>query len=106
MMSKLLSDLFDISELAHHGPENIFISLLKIIGSFILLMMVNVKMTLILIAVTAVMVVFSFFQNGKMRTTFMDNRKKIAKVNACLLYTSFLFVKSLTISTCFIKTLN
>ena len=82
MMSKLLSDLFDISELAHHGPENIFISLLKIIGSFILLMMVNVKMTLILIAVTAVMVVFSFFQNGKMRTTFMDNRKKIAKVNA------------------------
>lgn len=82
MMSKLLSDLFDISELAHHGPENIFISLLKIIGSFILLMRVNVKMTLILIAVTAVMVVFSFLQNGKMRETFMDNRRKIAKVNA------------------------
>ncbi|MDD6175028.1 MAG: ABC transporter ATP-binding protein [Firmicutes bacterium] len=82
MMSKLLSDLFDISELAHHGPENIFISLLKIIGSFVLLMLVNVRMTLILIAVTAVMVVFSLFQNEKMRSTFMDNRKKIAKVNA------------------------
>lgn len=82
MMSKLLSDLFDISELAHHGPENIFISLLKIIGSFVLLMTVNVKMTLILIVVTVVMAVFTAAQNGKMRTTFMDNRKKIAKVNA------------------------
>ncbi len=82
MMSKLLSDLFDISELAHHGPENVFISAIKIIGSFVLLMMVNVKMTLILIAVTAVMVIFSWFQNKKMQTTFMDNRKKIAKVNA------------------------
>ena len=47
MMSKIVSDLFDISELAHHGPENIFISLLKIIGSFILLSMINNKLTLI-----------------------------------------------------------
>jgi ATP-binding cassette subfamily B protein len=82
MMSKLVSDLFDISELAHHGPENIFISLLKIIGSFVLMMLMNVPMTLILAAVTAVMLVFSIFQNKKMRAIFLDNRKKIAGVNS------------------------
>ncbi|MCB7288151.1 ABC transporter transmembrane domain-containing protein, partial [[Clostridium] scindens] len=52
MMSKLVSDLFDISEFAHHGPENVFISLLKIIGSFLLLLYIHVPLTLILIAVT------------------------------------------------------
>ena len=84
MMSKLISDLFDIAELAHHGPENIFISVLKIIGSFALLMMINVRMTLILLCVTTVMVVFSFRKNIKMRRTFLDNRRKIAKVNSRL----------------------
>jgi len=82
MMSKLVSDLFDISELAHHGPENILISLLKILGSFALMMFINVPMTLILIAVTAVMIVFSISKNRKMRAIFMDNRKKIAGVNS------------------------
>jgi len=82
MMSKLVSDLFDISELAHHGPENVFISLLKIVGSFAILMSINVKMTLILFAVTAVMVVYSYFMNKKMTSVFFDNRVKIAKVNA------------------------
>ena len=84
MMSKLISDLFDIAELAHHGPENIFISVLKIIGSFTLLMMINVRMTLILLCVTIIMVVFSFRKNIKMRRTFLDNRRKIAKVNSRL----------------------
>ena len=84
MMSKLVSDLFDISELAHHGPENIFISLLKIFGSFVLLLWINVPMTLILLAVTRVMLAFSVWQNGKMRAVFMDNRRKIAGVNASL----------------------
>ncbi len=84
MMSKLVSDLFDISELAHHGPENIFISLLKIFGSFALLLWINVPMTLILLAVTLVMLVFSVWQNRKMRAVFMDNRRKIAGVNASL----------------------
>ncbi len=82
MMSKLVSDLFDISELAHHGPENIFISLLKIIGSFVLMLMMNVPMTLILAAVTIVMIVFSIVENKKMRAIFLDNRKKIAGVNS------------------------
>lgn len=84
MMSKLVGDLFDISELAHHGPENLFISALKIIGSFILLTMLNVKMTLILLVVTTFMVLFSIYKNIKMKSVFMDNRVKIAKVNSSL----------------------
>lgn len=84
MMSRLVSDLFDISELAHHGPENIFISLVKIIGSFALLLMVNVPLTLLLLVIVAVMVVFSLHQNRKMQRTFLDNRLKIADVNASL----------------------
>ncbi len=84
MMSKLVSDLFDISELAHHGPENIFISVVKIVGSFILLMRINVPMTLCLVAVVACMAVFSIKQNRRMRTTFSDNRKKIAGINSSL----------------------
>jgi ATP-binding cassette subfamily B protein len=84
MMSKLVSDLFDISELAHHGPENIFISIIKIIGSFILLMRINVPMTLCLVAVVACMALFAVSQNRRMRTTFSDNRKKIAGINSSL----------------------
>ena len=82
MMSKLVSDLFDVSELAHHGPENIFISALKIFGSFALLMLINVPMTLILFGITLLMGIFSFQQNRKMRAIFMENRRKIAKVNS------------------------
>lgn len=84
MMSKLVSDLFDISELAHHGPENIFISVVSIIGSLIFLLMINVPMTLCLVAVVILMAVFSILQNGKMRATFADNRKKIAGINSSL----------------------
>ncbi|QAT50384.1 ABC transporter ATP-binding protein [Caproiciproducens sp. NJN-50] len=82
LMSRLVSDLFDISELAHHGPENIFISVVKLLGSFLLLLFINVPMTLILAAVTVVMVLFSISQNKKMRATFMDNRRKISGVNS------------------------
>ena len=82
MMSKLVSDLFDISELAHHGPENIFISLLKIGGSFALLLLLNVKMTLLLLAITLLMLLFSAYKNRRMKEVFLDNRKKIAGVNA------------------------
>jgi ATP-binding cassette subfamily B protein len=84
MMSKLVSDLFDISELAHHGPENIFISVVKIIGSFILLMRISVPMTMCLVFVVACMAVFSVSQNRRMRATFTDNRKKIAGINSSL----------------------
>ena len=82
MMSKLISDLFDISELAHHGPENFLISALKLIGSFILLAIINIPMTLILLVVTIIMLVFCIQKNRKMRAIFLDNRKKIAGVNA------------------------
>lgn len=82
MMSKLVSDLFDISELAHHGPENLFISAITILGSFIILMYINYKMTLILLSVTLVMIIFSVVQNKKMTSVFYDNRVKIAGVNA------------------------
>lgn len=81
MVSKLVSDLFDISELAHHGPENIVISVLTIIGSIALLMMIHVPLTLIICAVTLIMVIFSIFKNKQMRRVFDDNRKKIAQVN-------------------------
>ncbi|MCR4999751.1 MAG: ABC transporter ATP-binding protein/permease [Lachnospiraceae bacterium] len=84
MMSKLVSDLFDISELAHHGPENIFISVVSIIGSLIFLLTINVPMTLCLVVVVIMMAVFSLLQNGKMRATFADNRKKIAGINSSL----------------------
>ena len=84
MMSKLVSDLFDISELAHHGPENIFISVIKIIGSLILLMRINVPMTSCLMVVVFFMAIFAVKQNKKMRATFADNRKKIAGINSSL----------------------
>lgn len=84
MMSKLVSDLFDICEFAHHGPENVFISLLKIIGSFILLMYIHVPLTILLMIVTLCMLLFLLKQNKSMQQTFMDNRQKIAGVNASL----------------------
>lgn len=82
MMSRIVSDLFDISELAHHGPENLFMSVLKLSGAFIILLLLNFKLTLILIAVTIGMILFSLYRNNKMRTIFMDNRLKISGVNS------------------------
>ncbi|NLM35580.1 MAG: ABC transporter ATP-binding protein [Clostridiales bacterium] len=82
IMSRIVNDLFDISELAHHGPEDIFISAIKLIGSFIILMSINVKITLILLVVTSIMLVFSAYYNKRMRAVFKKNREKIANVNA------------------------
>lgn len=84
MMSKLVSDLFDISEFAHHGPENLFISLVKIIGAFVFLFFINKKLAFPLIILVIVMFWFSFKQNARMQTTFMENRRKIGDVNASL----------------------
>lgn len=82
MMSRIVSDLFDISELAHHGPENIFMSVLKLSGSFTILLMINYKLTLILFAVTLGMIVFSYYRNKKMRAIYLDNRLKISSINS------------------------
>jgi len=84
MMSKLVSDLFDISELAHHGPENLFISLIKIIGSFIFLFMINRMLAVPMLILVVLMLVFSYGQNKKMQETFMDNRRKIGDINSSL----------------------
>ena len=84
MMSKLVSDLFDISEFAHHGPENLFISLIKIIGSFAFLFLINWRLAIPLLVLVVFMLFFSYGQNRKMQETFMDNRRKIGDVNASL----------------------
>lgn len=82
MMSRLVSDLFDISELAHHGPENLLMCSIKILGSLILLLWVNVPMTLLLLAVTLVLVVFTVIRQVRMQKIFTENRERIADVNA------------------------
>ena len=84
MMSKLVSDLFDISELAHHGPENLFISLVKIIGSFVFLFLINQKLALPLLLLVILIILFSIRQNKKMQQTFLENRIRIGDINASL----------------------
>ncbi len=82
MMSRLVTDLFDISELAHHGPENIFICLIKIIGSFALLFLINVQLTLIMLGITIVMVIYSVWANYKKRIILRENRETMARINS------------------------
>lgn len=82
LTSRMTSDLMDISEFAHHGPENLFICLIKIAGSFIIMMVLSWPLGLALLVVTLIMLAFTYSQNKKMEQAFMDNRRKIAKVNA------------------------
>lgn len=82
LLSRITSDLFDISELLHHGPEDLVISIIKIIGSFIILLTVNVKLALIAFAFIPVMAVYAFYYNGKMKQAFKRNREKIADINS------------------------
>lgn len=82
LMSRITNDLFDISELAHHGPEDVFISVVKIIGAVTIMMTMDVKLTVILLVLMILIVVFTAFYNTKMRAVFTENRKKIALVNA------------------------
>lgn len=84
MMSKLVSDLFDIAEFAHHGPENLFISLIKIVGSFTFLFIINWKLAIPMVVLVFLMFIFSMSQNKRMQATFMENRRKIGDVNASL----------------------
>ena len=84
MMSKLVSDLFDISEFAHHGPENLFISVIKIVGSFTFLFLINWRLAVPLLVMVVFMLIFSYKQNRQMQETFMDNRRKIGDVNSSL----------------------
>lgn len=82
LLSRITSDLFDISELLHHGPEDLVISIIKIIGSFVILLTVNVKLALIAFIFIPVMAIFAFYYNGKMKTAFKRNREKNADINS------------------------
>lgn len=84
MMSKLVSDLFDISEFAHHGPENLFISIVKIVGSFVFLFLINWRLAIPLAILVVCMFFFSLKQNRRIQQTFLENRRKIGDVNASL----------------------
>lgn len=82
LLSRITSDLFDISELLHHGPEDLIISVIKISGSFIILLMVNVRLALTAFAFIPVMILFALYYNGKMKRAFKRNREKIADINS------------------------
>lgn len=82
LLSRITSDLFDISELLHHGPEDLVISIIKIIGSFVILLTVNVRLALVAFAFIPVMALFAFYYNGKMKQAFKCNREKIADINS------------------------
>lgn len=82
LLSRITSDLFDITELLHHGPEDIVISSIKLVGAFIILLIVNVKMALLAIAIVAVMLLYAIFLNTRMKSAFKENRARIADINS------------------------
>ncbi len=82
LMSRVTTDLFDISELFHHGPEDIVISFIKLIGSFVILLSVNWRLALTAFAFIPVMVVFAGYYNIRMKRAFKQNRARIADINA------------------------
>ena len=81
LMSRITSDLFDISELLHHGPENIAISLIKIAGAFIILINISVYLTIAAFILVPIMFIFSFYLNRRMKKAFKENRVQIAEIN-------------------------
>ena len=81
LMSRITTDLFDITELLHHGPENIILSVLKITGALIILTGIDVRLTLASFVVLPFMFAYAFFLNKKMRKAFRRNRQKIAEIN-------------------------
>ncbi len=87
MSSKLISDLADIGELAHHGPENLIISSIKILGAFIILLNINIALSLVLLIVVFLMVIFSKYLNVKMKNALKDTRERTAEVNSSALDT-------------------
>lgn len=82
LMSRVTNDLFDISELFHHGPEDIVISIIKLFGSFAILLSINWKLALVAFAIVPVMLVYAFYFNVRMKRAFVKNRARIADINA------------------------
>ena len=84
LMSRITNDLFEITELLHHGPEDIVISIIKMIGSLIILLMINVKLAIAAFSLIPIMLFFAYVLNKKMKRTFKKNREKIAEINTCI----------------------
>lgn len=84
LMSRITSDLFEITELLHHGPENIAISFIKIVGAFIILSNISLHLTLAAFLLVPVMFVYAYFLNKRMRRAFRENRVKIAEINTSI----------------------
>ena len=82
LLSRITSDLFDITELLHHGQEDVVISLIKLVGAFAILIMVNVKLALVAMAIVLVMLVYAVALNKKMKNAFKENRARIADINS------------------------
>ncbi|MBQ5918405.1 MAG: ABC transporter ATP-binding protein [Lachnospiraceae bacterium] len=82
LMSRITNDLFDITELLHHGPEEIVISTIKLVGSLIVLLIINVKLAIAAFAIIPIMVVYAYTLNRKMKRAFKNNRAKVADINA------------------------
>jgi ATP-binding cassette, subfamily B, bacterial len=84
LMSRMINDLMDISELAHHGPEDLFISIIMLLGSFIVLSTINIQLTLIIFAFIPFIVLYTLKQKNKMMNSFMQTRVETSEVNANL----------------------
>ncbi|MDU6263916.1 MAG: ABC transporter ATP-binding protein [Anaerocolumna aminovalerica] len=82
LMARITHDLFDITELCHHGPEDIVISIIKFVGAFIILININLPLTLIVFTFLPIMFAFAFFMKNKMNRAFRKNRERIAEINA------------------------
>lgn len=82
LMSRVTNDLFDISELFHHGPEDMVISIIKLFGSFAILLSVNWRLALVAFAIVPVMLIYAFYFNVRMKRAFVKNRARIADINA------------------------
>lgn len=82
LLSRITSDLFDITELLHHGPEDVVISVIKLVGAFFILVTVNVKLALVAIGIVLVMLVYAVALNKKMKSAFKENRARIADINS------------------------
>lgn len=82
LMTRLTNDLFSLTELYHHGPEDIVISFIKIVGAFLILMSINIPLTLLVFSIIPFMIVFSIYYNRQMKKAFRENKKKIGDINA------------------------
>ena len=84
LLSRITNDLFDVSELAHHGPEDIFLSILMLVGSFIVLSGIDLTLTLIMFSVIPLIVLFTALSRKKMRAAMKNSRVQMADINSTL----------------------